>query len=442
MPAFTSKPDMNQTTPWVHDANAPLLTDLYELTMLQAYWKEGLHGEAVFDLFVRKLPAHRNYLLACGLDDTLRYLERLQFDEGSLVFLKSRKEFSPEFVEWLRAFRFTGDVYAAPEGTPIFPNEPILEVVAPLPEAQLVETFLLNQVQFQTLLASKAARVVDAAAGRSVVDFGIRRMHGADAALKSARAFYIAGVNATSNVLAAQVYGVPIAGTMAHSYIQAHEDELTAFREFTALYPDTILLVDTYETLEGVQKVIRLARELGERFQVKGVRLDSGDLAKLAVQSRKLLDDAGLDRVGIFLSGGLDEYAIAKMVSDDTPVIGFGVGTNLGVSEDAPALDSVYKLTAYDGKGRLKTSSGKQIYPGRKQIFRIEEAGRAVRDVLALHEEKHEGRPLLRAVMRNGKRLEAGSETLETIRDHAKTERAKLPEAIRALNPADPPYPV
>ncbi len=252
--------------------------------MLHAYWREGLNDEAVFSLFVRKLPKERNYLLACGLDDALQFLEDLRFSRHSLDYLDTLPYFSKEFLDWLEGLRFRGSVYAVPEGTPVFGDEPLLEVVASLPEAQIAESFVMNQVHFQTVFASKASRVVTAAANRSIVDFGLRRMHGADAGLKAARAFHIAGVSATSNVLAGQVYGIPIAGTMAHSYIQAHESELEAFRRFSELYPETVLLVDTYDTLEGVQNVIRLSKELGSAFRVRGIRLDSGDMADLARQ--------------------------------------------------------------------------------------------------------------------------------------------------------------
>jgi nicotinate phosphoribosyltransferase len=282
---------------WVDYADLGLFTDLYELTMLQAYVERGMDETATFSLFVRRLPERRNYLLACGLDDVLSYFERLRFTREGLDYLASLGHFSERFLRWLEEFRFAGDVDAVPEGTTVFANEPILEVTAPIAQAQLAETFVMNQVHLQTVLASKAVRVVTAAEGRSVVDFGPRRMHGIDAALKAARAFHIAGVAATSNTLAGQIYGVPVAGTMAHSFVQAAANEMEAFRAFTALYPDTILLVDTYDTIEGVRHVIALARELGEAFKVRAVRLDSGDLVELAAQARALLDDAGLQRV-------------------------------------------------------------------------------------------------------------------------------------------------
>jgi nicotinate phosphoribosyltransferase len=363
------------TSPWVDDSDVALLTDLYELTMVDAYLAEGLEEEAVFSLFVRRLPRRRNYLVACGLELALSILERLRFSESALSYLASLGLFSERLLCWLRDFEFTGDVHAVAEGTPVFPLEPLLEVVAPLPQAQLVETVIMNQVHFQTVAASKAARMVAAAAGRTIVDFGARRMPGCDAGIKVARAAYVAGVESTSNVLAGQLFGIPVAGTMAHSYVQAHATQLDAFRSFARRYPRTVLLVDTYDTLGGVRDVVRLARELGPAFQVTAVRLDSGDLLELSRSARRLLDDAGLRHVGIFASGGLDEDAIAQFVHQGAPIDGFGVGTALGVSEDAPALDMAYKLVSYAQRGCIKLSPGKALLPGRKQVFRLEQDG-------------------------------------------------------------------
>lgn len=417
-----------------------LFTDLYELTMLQAYLEEGMEDTAVFSLFVRRLPPRRNYLMACGLDDALTALETLQFDAAALSYLQSLGRFSTRFLEFLAQFRFTGDVHAVPEGTPVFASEPILEVVAPIAEAQLVETIVMNQVHLQTLLASKAARVVEAAAGRPVVDFGARRAHGLDAGLKAARAFYIAGVASTSNLAAGQAYGLPVAGTMAHSYVQAHDDELQAFRSFAALYPDTVLLVDTYDTRAGVEKVVALAHALGADFRVSAIRLDSGDLGRLAVEARRILDDAGLQRVGIFASGGLNEDIVARLVADGAPIDGFGVGTDMGVSADAPALDIVYKLVEYGGRGRIKLSPGKELLPGRKQIFRIERDGLADRDVLARDGDACDGRPLLQPVMQRGQRLPAGRVALSAAREWARRQREGLPPRVRRLAGSRPPY--
>jgi nicotinate phosphoribosyltransferase len=429
-------------SPSAERAPDALLTDLYELTMLQAYWSCAMTREAVFSLFVRRLPRSRNLLLACGLEDALDYLEGLRFTHDDLEYLAGLGLFSEEFLRWLEGFRFSGDVYAVAEGTPVFAEEPLVEVVAPLPEGQLAESFLMNQVHFQTMAASKASRVVQAAAGRTVVDFGMRRIHGADAAVKAARAFHVAGVHATSNVLAGKLYGIPVAGTMAHSFIQAHDGELAAFRDFVALYPGTILLVDTYDTLEGVRSVVRLAEEIGDAFTVRGVRLDSGDLAELAKGARRILDGAGLEGVEIFASGSLDEYEIARLVDDGAPITGFGVGTRMGVSADAPSLDMAYKLTAYGGHGRLKLSAGKKILPGRKQIFRTERRGTVVGDVLARAHEQLPGRPLLQKVMEGGARLPNASPSLDEVRRRARRELESLPAELLRIEPAERPFPV
>ncbi len=419
-----------------------LFTDLYELTMLQAYHEEGLHEPAVFSLFVRRLPHRRNYLLACGLDTILEQLEGLRFESSDLDYLVSLERFSDQFLRWLEDFRFTGSVHAVPEGTPVFANEPILEVTAPLPEAQLIETLVMNQIHLQTVQASKAARLVTAAEGRRVVDFGARRMHGLDAAVKGARAFHVAGVASTSNVLSGKRYGVPVSGTMAHSYIQAHHDESEAFAAFARLYPETVLLVDTYDTLEGVRRVIQLSQELGDDFRVRAVRLDSGDLGALARQTRTMLDDAGLQRVGIFASGGLDEYAIGELLADGAPIDAFGVGTSMGISTDVPDLDIAYKLAEYASEGRLKLSSGKPILPGAKQIFRRHQDGLFAGDIIGRQDENQPGEPLLQPVMREGQRLPAHPRDLDVLRNHAAHQLEQLPPAIRAVEPADTPYPV
>ncbi|MBT8419856.1 MAG: nicotinate phosphoribosyltransferase [Gammaproteobacteria bacterium] len=425
----------------IHEGLA-LFTDLYELTMVQAYFEERMTDIAVFSLFVRRLPARRNFLLACGLDTVLRFLENLRFSDTDIAYLASTGQFSDRFLVWLRDFRFTGDVHAVPEGTPIFANEPILEIVAPLPQAQIIETFLMNQIHLQTMFASKARRVVTAAKGRPVIDFGSRRIHGIDAALKAARAFYIAGISGTSNVLAGKQYGLPIAGTMAHSYIQAHGDEASAFYAFATLYPDTVLLIDTYDTLTGVRNVIDLKKRLGKDFLIKAVRIDSGDLLVLSQAVRRALDEANLREVEIFVSGGLDEDAITDLVSSHAPIDGFGVGTEMGVSGDAPSLDIVYKLCQYAGQGRLKLSPGKSVLPGRKQVFRIAEGEQDVRDVIARADEDLPGRPLLAPVMAEGKRLSDEMSDIESVRGHAQSRMSRLPPEIREIAIADSPYPV
>jgi nicotinate phosphoribosyltransferase len=426
----------------VGGASSALAIDLYQLTMAQAYLREGLLEPAVFSLHYRTLPPTRSYVLACGLDDALSYLESLRFTAADLDVLARLGGFRDDFLRWLETFRFSGSVWAMPEGTPTFPAEPLLEIEASLPEAQLVETVVMNQVHLQSVLASKAARVVAAAAGRSVIDFGMRRIHGLDAAAKAVRAFYVAGVDATSNVDAGARYGVPVTGTMAHSYVQAHDDEASAFRELAALYPDTVLLVDTYDTLEGVRKVIELARSLGADFRVRGIRLDSGDLGDLARRSRQLLDAAGLKQVRVVASGGLDENEIASLIAEGAPIDSFGVGTSMGASSDAPTLDLAYKLTEYAGRGRLKLSRGKRILPGRKQVFRQERGGSAVGDVLARAGETIDGRPLLAQVMTGGERTPAGRVSLAAARERAREETARLPARLRGPAAAQPGYPV
>ncbi len=419
-----------------------LFTDLYEVTMAQAYRAEGMTGTAVFETFFRKLPPGRAYIMAAGLPDVLDFLESFHFDRQDLEYLRGLGLFSDEFLAWLSGVRFTGDVWAVPEGTAVFPNEPIVQVIAPIIEAQLVETFVLNQIHLQSVLASKAARVVDAARGRIVVDFGARRAHGTDAALKVARNSYLAGASGTSNLLAAQRYGIPAFGTMAHSFVQACDNELDAFYAFARLYPGTTLLVDTYDTLRGVDNVIELAERLGDRFTAQAVRLDSGDLGTLSKAARARLDAAGLNHVGIFASSGLDEHRIAALLDDGCPIDGFGVGTKLVVAEDAPALDMAYKLVEYAGIGRTKFSSGKLIYPGRKQVFRSVDNGTLAGDTLGQPGEQLAGGPLLVPVMRHGRRTAEYIAELDAAREWARNQVNALPSQLRSLTDADQPYPV
>ena len=424
---------------WVDDSNAPLLTDLYELTMLQSYFDHGMNGEAVFDLFVRRLPPERNYLIACGLEHVLHYLENLSFSAAAIDYLRSLDRFTDPFLNSLAEFRFTGEVYAVPEGSVVFANEPIVEIIAPIPQAQLVETFVMNQIQLPTLAASKAARVVHAAAGRPVVDYGLRRIHGADAGLKAARAFYIAGVDATSNVLAGEIYGIPVSGTMAHSYVQACASELRAFRQFVRSFPTGTLLIDTYDTLEGARNVIRLAHEMGNEFRVQSVRLDSGDLDILSVQVRRLLDDAGLSHIKIVASATLDEHAIQKLLSAGAPIDGFGVGVKMGTSEDVPYLDTVYKLAEYEHQPKMKLSTEKSTLPGRKQVYRQFKGGLAAGDVIGLWEEELAGQPLLVKVMEGGRRL-GKPDSIQECRGRRHISQTTLPNMLREISRADPAY--
>jgi nicotinate phosphoribosyltransferase len=427
-----------------HDGavRSALFTDLYELVMAQAFGAEDMDKPAVFELSIRSMPAERNFFVCAGLDDVLTYLEEFQFTADDLAYLRREGRFSENFLDRLKGLRFTGDVYAMPEGTAVFPHEPLVQVVAPLPEAQLVETLVLNQVHFQTVAATKATRVVAAAAGRTIVDFGSRRAHGADAALKVARDSYLAGAAGTSLVLAGKLYDIPIFGTMAHSYIQAHDDQARAFAAFARLSPETTLLVDTYDTLAGVRQVIDLSAKLGDGFRVRAIRLDSGDISSLARHARHLLNEAGLERVQIFVSSEMDEYRIAELLAGGAPIDGFGVGTRMAVSDDVPHLDMAYKLVEYAGRGRMKLSSRKTLYPGRKQVFRRIEDGRIVRDVIGRHDEHLPGQPLLQPVMRRGRRLEAGRISLADARRHAVREQEQLPDALRRLDRSEPPYPV
>ena len=425
-----------------HLEHGALLTDQYELTMAQVYVAEGMRARATFSLFSRRLPEERGYLLTCGIDSVLAWLESLRFSSSDLDYLASLGTFSDALLEWLADFRFEGDVRAMPEGTLAFAEEPIVEVDAPIAQAQLVETFVMNQIHSQTVLASKASRVVQAASGTPVVDFGLRRMHGADAGVMGARAYHIAGIASTSNVQAGKMFGVPISGTMAHSFIEAFDDELDAFRAFAAQFPETTLLVDTYDTAEGVKKVVALAHELGDRFRVWGIRLDSGDLGALAAESRAILDEAGLNEVRIVASSGLNEHSIGALVAEERPIDGFGIGTSMGVSADAPKLDMAYKLVEYADRGRMKLSTGKRTLPGRKQVFRESADGRLTRDVIAREGETLPGRPLLRTVMRGGQRTDEGREPLETARERAQAEIAALPARLRSLAPIEAPHEV
>ncbi|PWB74701.1 MAG: nicotinate phosphoribosyltransferase [Holophagae bacterium] len=411
--------------------------------MMQAYWANAIEGSATFDLFVRRLPPERNFLLAVGLETALDLLEGLRFTPGDLEYLSGTGLFDRGFLDVLAGLQFTGDVDAMAEGTVAFAREPMLRVTAPILEAQFFESLLMNQYHVQTLLASKAARVVLAAGGRRVVDFGMRRMHGVDSAVAGARAYWIAGLEGTSNVLAGQLYGIPIVGTMAHSFVQCHSSELDAFRAFTTTYPETVLLVDTYDSLHGVEHVIELARELGAGFRVRGIRLDSGNLAELSRAARQRLDAAGLGEVRIFVSGNLDEHRVAELVRAAAPIDAFGVGTRLGTSEDAPNLDLVYKLAQLGGRPLLKLSTDKATLPGVKQVWRtIDGHGRFAGDVISLADEGLDGVPLLAPRMRRGKRVAEAAEELVFIRRRAADQLAALPDGICGLAPADPPYPV
>jgi len=413
------------------------LTDLYEMTMMQAYERSGMTETAVFEMYFRDLGDHRNYFLTAGLDAVLSHLENLHFDEASLEYLADQNLFSDSFLNTLADLRFTGDVWAMPEAAVCYPEQPVVQVIAPLPQAQLVETVVLNQVHVHTLIASKASRIVTAADGRRCVDFGSRRAHGLDAAMALARSSYLAGFGATSNVAAGRDMAIPIAGTMAHSFIQACDDEQIAFERFLKAYPESILLIDTYDTLRGADRVIDLAKRMGDRFKVKAVRIDSGYLGELAQQVRGKFDAAGLSELGIVVSGGLDEYKIKKLIDGGAPIDGFGVGTNMAVSTDMPHMDCAYKLVEYAGEPRTKLSSGKRLLPGRKQVYRTEDA-----DTICRFDESPGGEPMLIEVMRGGERTDAGRDTIQTIRQRAQKQIDALPADLRAIEKSESARPV
>jgi nicotinate phosphoribosyltransferase len=431
-------------------ADVALLVDLYELTMSASYLARGLNEEAIFELFPRRLPPRRDWLLAAGLGPTLELLRELRYGEREIAYLRSLEMFDEEFVDYLAGFRFTGDVEAIPEGTVTFANEPLLRITAPLIEAQLVETVLLNQINFQTMIATKAARIVlaagggDPGTGERVVDFSPRRDHGADAAMKVARSAAVAGCGGTSNVAAAMRYGLRPVGTMAHSYVLAFDTEAEAFRCFIESFPEgTVMLVDTYDTLQGVRNAIAAARDAG--VTLSGVRLDSGDLLALSRDARKLLDEAGMTDARVAVSGDLNEDRIAELVSAEAPIDLWGVGTDLGTSRDSPVVNGVYKLVAHrrDGEwhGVWKRSAEKATVPGPKQVFRTH-AGRTIAgDVIAAADEELDGEPLLRPAMRGGE--PTGTESLDAIRERTVAQLGALPSELRgATDGAAAPYPV
>lgn len=423
-----------------------LLTDLYQLTMAHAYYELEMNETAVFELYARRLPATRRFLLTAGLAQAVEYLEQLRFTVAEIEFLDSLGMFSRRFLDYLAAVRFTGAVHAMAEGTPFFAGEPVLRVTAPILEAQLVESRLLNIVHFQSLIASKAVRCVIASQGRRLVDFGMRRAHEADAALHAARAAHIAGFDATATVEAGWRFGIPLSGTMAHSFIEACGSEEAAFRDFTAVRPvPTTLLIDTYDTERAARRVARLVHELrgrGGPHRVQSVRIDSGDLAAQARLVRSLLDSLGCQDVQIVLSGNLDEWRIDELVRGGAPADAFGVGTSLDVSADAPSLDMAYKLQEYAGKARRKRSPGKQTWPGTKQVFRDhDERGEASGDRVVLAGEDVHGDPLLEQVMRDGRRI-VEAPPLTVIRERCREEVRLLPAQLRALGDSVAAYPV
>lgn len=422
----------------VNEGSLPLLVDLYELTMCDAYVTLGRNDVSTFDLFVRKLPKERGFLVAAGLSDALDYVTGLKFGSEAVSFLESLKKFSPAFLSYLEKFKFGGDVWAMPEGTAAFAGEPMMRVTAPLAEAQLLETMLLNCVGFQTLIASKAARIVCAARGRPVSDFSLRRTHGGDAGMTASRASYIAGFAGTSNVLAGKEYGIPLMGTVAHSFILSYATELDAFRALSEMNPDNcILLIDTYDTVEGARNAVAVGRELAAKgHRLAGVRIDSGDPLLLSRRVRNILDDGGLQDAKIFLSGNLNEREIERVLANGVPIDSFGVGTSVGVSDDAPSLDIIFKLAEARIAGRdvpvMKMSEGKATLPGKKQVFRSEEAGAYAFDVIALEGEAVPGKPLLEKFVSGG-RIVRPPGTITEARARALESISKIPASVKQL---------
>jgi nicotinate phosphoribosyltransferase len=418
------------------------VTDLYQLTMMAGYRAQGMgHERAVFEVFVRRLPAGRSFLVWAGLEQAIGDVLRLRFAPAQIQAIRALPAFGsigPEFFDWLADLRFSGDIWAMPEGSVAFAGETLLRVEAPLPEAQWVETFLLASLGYPTLVASKAARIVLAAEGRAAVEFGLRRGHGPMAGILAARAAYVAGFVGTSNVDASLRLGIPCYGTMAHAWVQAFDTEREAFEAYARTFPDaTTLLVDTYDTLEGVRTAAAIEPP------IRAVRLDSGDLAALARGSRQILDEAGRSDVTIFASSDLDEHAIARFVADGVPIDAFGVGTELVTSRDAPALSMVYKLVAVDGQGRVKLAPGKRTYPLAKQVWRRFDAdGRMAGDHVTAADEPSDGTPLLRPVVRQGRLVEGALPPMSVLRDHCAAELQSLPDPLRRLDDPPAPYPV
>ena len=419
----------------MNPSTSALLTDLYELTMAQAYLDQGMEEPAVFEFFVRKLPAHRNFLVAAGLEQVLDFLSNLHLTQEEMVWLNQSGRFSLGLLHYLETLRFTGDVQAMPEGTIFFPHEPILRIVAPLPQAQLVESRVMNLLNLQTMVASKAARSVLVAGGKPLIDFGLRRAHGAEAGLLAARASYLAGFAGTATVLAGMAYGIPLYGTMAHSFVQAYEDEMLAFEHFAKTQPDNVvLLIDTYDTEAAADKVVALAQSLKAKgITLKGVRLDSGDLADHGRKVRRILDEGGLPHARILASGNLDEYRLRNLIQTGAPIDSFAVGTAMTTSSDAPSLDCAYKLQEYAGRPCRKRSEGKATWPGRKQVYRYHTSdGHLHHDIVTTHNDQLPGEPLLQPVMKNGCRL-VSSPALAEVRRHAAGQLGQLPESLRSL---------
>jgi len=440
--AYAKGEIMNKSPLTINPLTSPLLTDLYQFTMMETYLQTGMDKTAVFEFFTRALPKYRGFLIAAGLDSVLSFLENLHFTAEEIDYLRQTGRFSKKLLDYLASFRFNGDVYALPEGTVCFAGEPLIRVEAPIPVAQFVESRLMNFMHFETSIASKAARCCLAAGGKILIDFGLRRAHGAEAGTLAARAAYICGFTGTATVLAQTLYGIPIFGTMAHSYIEAVGDEEEAFVNFARTNPNNVtFLIDTYDTLKGAQHAVQAANRMTkEGIRTDAVRLDSGDFLSLSKAVREILDQNGLPDIKIVASGNLDEHMIQTLVASRAPIDAFGVGTKLDTSEDAPYMECAYKLMEYDGKPKLKKSSGKATLPGRKQIMRSFRDGKMVKDLVTLEGDAQEGTPLIKKVMADGRRL-APTVDLAALAAYTKSQLQALPENLRQLSEASS-YPV
>lgn len=417
-----------------------LSTDLYELTMAQSYLENGKTKPAVFSLFVRDLPKNRNFLVSAGLETLVERVRNFRFEEEDLAYLESLKRFSKDFLSYLESYKFSGDIYAIPEGRIIFENEPLIQIEASLPEAQILETLVINTIHFQTLIASKAARSRLACGGKPLVDFGLRRAHGVEAGEYAARAAYIAGVGGTSNLKAGKKFGIPVVGTMAHSYVMVFDSEEEAFKSFAKSFPENaIFLIDTYDTVEAARKVVKLVKE---GVPALAVRIDSGDLAGLSKAVRRILDEAGLDRVKIIASGGLDEYDVKRLLEEGAPIDFFAVGTKLVTSADSPYLDMAYKLVEYGGEPKVKLSPGKASFPYKRQIVRYYNGdGVMDHDESLRYGEKAGGEELVVKVVEGGKTVYKFP-SLNEIRDTFLKDAGRLPERLKGLEKAEKAYEV
>ncbi|RUM58425.1 MAG: nicotinate phosphoribosyltransferase [Persephonella sp.] len=409
-----------------------MLTDLYELTMAYVYFKTNENGRAVFNFYIRPTEK-RNFFIFAGLYELIKNILEMKFYDEDIEYLKSLNKFSDDFLDYLKKFRFSGNLFAVDEGSIVFPNEPLVQIEAPLVEAQIIETFLINSLQLPILIATKSARCYTVANNKILVDFSLRRTQGFDAGLKVAYSSYIAGFNGTSNILAGELYKIPVFGTMAHSFILAYGDEEKAFKEFAKLYPnDTVFLVDTFNTVEGIKRAVKVIKELGLN-KLKGIRIDSGDLVELSKIGREILDMEGFKDSIIFVSGGLNEYKIEKLLREGAKIDGFGVGTELGVSADLPYLDCVYKLAEYRGKPIAKFSKNKTTFPYKKQIYRVYRDGYIHQDTVSHFDEKLEGEPLVKQFIKDGK-LVGDIPSISKIRDFTLSQIETLPPNLKDLN--------